>query len=179
MDETKSILDDIREYHIVEVLNPLARPFQWQVGRSGVDPGMPMDSVMEQLGMAGAGGKPQTAHAVQTITLPAGKTFRMPGDLARIVVKHLIDELMQIDGQTKLLSDPTLRLKYEEKIIKNRSDLRSTMSTLSLQEQLDKELATLNDPDGDNTEDTQVEEEAFPDAKELDKVIGTETPKTE
>jgi hypothetical protein len=83
-------------------------------------------------------------HVVQKITLPQAKAMNLPGDVAQVIVKHLVDDIMNLRGNKATIGDPELRRGEEEEVIMNTEDLRSQLSTLNVEEQLNKQIEDLN-----------------------------------
>jgi len=139
-----SLLANLRSHHIVKVLNPLSRDFTWTVARSVSE----LDSRYEDTHIAKMGLRndmhPTLKHVTQSITLPQGRAMNLPGDVAQVVVKHLVDEIMSLRGHKATIGDPELRRGIEEEVVMNTEDLRSQLSTLNVEEQLNKQIADLN-----------------------------------
>ena len=52
----------------------------------------------------------------ETYLIPAGESAPMPGYMAAHAIKHMIDEMMQKDGKTRLTNQPNERKLYYERI---------------------------------------------------------------
>lgn len=168
-EDPKSLLLGIASHHIVEVHNPLTKDFTWQVARPIPAGQKYQDPYMDKLGMRTAGLKSGNDHVYQKVTLPAGKTYKIPGDVAKVVVPHLVDEIMQLEHDKRTIADPNLRVAVENRILVNINSLRTQLSTQSLEEQLNSQLSELNQSDtGEVTIDES--EQAFP---ELTNPTGT------
>lgn len=168
-DEPKSLLSNLRQHHIVHVFNPLSEPFTWPMARSVVeaDPRY-IDQDMQRMNMRNDS-HPTMKHVSQPVTLPAGVTWKIPGDVAQVVVKHLIDEVMYKEGHKKT-GDPALRKEYEERVILNIDDLRAKLTTQSLNEQLNDQISAMNREE--TVKEVKHEEQPFPDVQTSRSVAG-------
>jgi len=162
-EDPKSLLLDVAQHHIVEVHNPLTKDFTWQVARPIPAGQKYQDPYMDKLGMRTAGLKSGDDHVFQKVTLPAGKSYKIPGDVAKVVIPHLVDEIMQIEHDKRTIADPNLRLAIEKRILINIDSLRSQLSTQSLEEQLNSQLENLNSSNGQEEVINEPAEQAFPD----------------
>lgn len=166
-DEPKSLLSNLRPHHVVEIYNPLVSSdklkgdFTWQVARSVVqdDPAF-RDPHIKNMNLRNDS-HPTMKHVTQTITIPSGTSMNLPGDVAQVIVEHLVDEIMYRQGNKATISDPVQRHAIESKVIKNIDDLRDQLSSQNIEEQLEQQIRNLNK--GDLPERTQdAEETPFP-----------------
>lgn len=153
-DEPKSLLTNLRSYHIVEVKNPLSKDFTWPIARSvvEVDPRY-VDQTMQQMKMRNPD-HPTQKHVQSFVTIPAGATYRLPGDVAQVVVKHLVDEIIYQSGEKQTVGDPSRRRAVEESIITNTNDLRERLARPT-GDQLANQLADLNAEQPEKKQDEQ------------------------
>lgn len=165
-EDPKSLLLDVAQHHIVEVHNPLTKDFTWQVARPIPAGQKYQDPYMDKLGMRTAGLKSGDDHVYQKVTLPAGKAYKIPGDVAKVVIPHLVDEIMQIEHDKRTIADPNLRLAIEKRILINIDSLRSQLSTQTLEEQLNSQLENLNALDTQEEVINEPTEQAFPELNE-------------
>ncbi len=141
---TKSLLTNLRSHHVVKVFNPLSEDFKWQVARSVSELDTRyVDQTIDKLNLRNDM-HPTMKHVSQTVTLPQGKALNLPGDVAQVIVKHLVDEIMNRRGHKSTIGDPDLRREIEEDVILNTEDLRSQLSNLTLEDQLTKQIEDLN-----------------------------------
>lgn len=163
-DAPKSLLADLRNYHKVLVHNPLSKAFTWQIARSVVqnDPRY-VDQTISQMNMRNDA-HPTMAHVYSYVTIEAGETKYLPGDVAQTYVKHLVDELMYKAGHKQTVGDPHLRRQFEEEVVLNSQDLRSDLSTTSMEDQLAKQIADMNREPSQSTENIigKEDEQPFP-----------------
>lgn len=169
-DEPKSLLNDLRPHHVVAVHNPLTTDsqnnlqgdFTWQVARSVVqdDPATrdPHISTMRLRNDS----HPTMKHVTQKITIPSGKTMNLPGDVAKVVVEHLVDEMMYRRGQKNTIGDPVQRRECEELVVQNINDLRKQLSSQSIEEQLNQQIRDLNKEEASERTHDAADEQAFP-----------------
>jgi hypothetical protein len=160
-EEAKSLLVNLRQHHVVQVHNPLSDDFTWQVARSVVQYDQRYeDQTISALNMRNTS-HPTMQHVTQKITIPAGSTMKLPGDVAQVVAKHLVDEIMNREGHKQTIGDPHLRKEVEERILLNINDLRSKISTQSIADQLDQQIRDLNQEET-VAEEATTNEQAFP-----------------
>ena len=160
-EQPKSLLQDLRQHHIVQVHNVLTQDFTWPLARS-INQLSPQyrDPHIDKLNLRNDS-HPTMQHVIQRVTIPAGSTMNLPGDVAQVYVKHLVDEVLTKQGKKSLKGDPTLRREAEDLVINNIDDLRSQVQTMDIQEQLDKQLSDLN-PGTLPEEHVVGNEQAFP-----------------
>lgn len=161
-DEPQSLLDTLRSHHVVHVHNPLSDAFTWGIARpvSQFDQRY-KDPFTDKLGLQSQ--KPvQGSHVQQKITIPAGGSLKMPGDVAQVYVKHLVDEMIARTEKKTMITNPVLRREKEEQVILNTADLRQTIGGMDIQAQLDAQLAELNKTDVMTEGATNATEQAFP-----------------
>jgi hypothetical protein len=160
-DDPKSLLDDLRQHHIVRVHNPLSDPFSWTVARSinQLNPAH-RDPYIDQLRMRNEA-HPAVDHVKQTITIPASSSMNLPGDVAKVFVKHLIDEILARQGKRNISGNPELRRTTEEEVMLNTDDLRREMATLDIEAQLDQQIKDMNRDTG--AKEMATNEQTFPD----------------
>ena len=157
-DDPKILLEGLRQHHVVRVHNPLDTPFTWPVARSVVHlQDRHRDPYVDKLNMRNDS-HPTMSHVTQQITIEAGATYNLPGDVAKVYVKHLVDEVIARAGKRVNSGDPTLRRSYEEKVIVNKHDLVSRLSTQSIEQQLEQQITDLNKQDVN----TEAESNAAP-----------------
>lgn len=144
--------------------NPLSDDFTWQVARSVVHFDQRYeDKTISALNMRNDS-HPTMNHVTQKITIPAGATMKLPGDVAQVLVKHLVDEIMNREGHKQTIGDPHRRREVEERILLNINDLRNKISTQSITEQLEQQIRDLNQEEAVAEEQT-TDEQAFPDVQ--------------
>ena len=155
---------------VVEILNPLTMDFIARVAvtktammpvRIGRNPsGSPFnESDLERSGVTGfrntdkGGG---VVHIVNDITIPAGTTIRQSGDVAQVIVKQLINAVLQIRGDKHKLADPVSRREVEAEVIISRrpmSELFGGGGPITVEEQMKAAIEKAN---------TQATEPEFP-----------------
>lgn len=133
--EPGSLLDRASEYEYVEVFNPLSVPFK---GIFGVT--RPVDAPVRINRAKEAPGVTATEHDVvrnygldlknpdhqgkasitNTVTIPAGQTIRLLGNEAQVVVRQLVNEIMQRSGRRLFMADPHARREVERQVIRGR-----------------------------------------------------------
>lgn len=58
-----------------------------------------------------------------TAVIPSGRTMNFRGDDAQVVVRQLVNEIMQREDNKRFLADPVKRKEVEDRIIKSRSTI--------------------------------------------------------
>jgi hypothetical protein len=152
--EQKSILDSVSEHDVVTVFNPLSDAFIGKVARSVVSSAA-RQSVQTGNGEADAfvqglnrgisnGGHLSMAHVQQQVVLKPGQSVRMPGDIARVIVRQLVKEMMQREGAKRQMADPATFMEYEQRVVLNHENMLSNLSLESVEERLQRQLDDLN-----------------------------------
>lgn len=182
----KPTLDNATEYEYVTILNPLPDDFQVNVAQD-VPVNMPFQIRQDTSGKTqslthderdaqqvyGLSLKNPDHQAKKYIynraIIPAGQTMNFKGNEAQVVVRQLVNEIMQRSGQRRLMADPTLRKQIEDQIIQRRG---------SVQEILDEKLVTPTQRiDEAVTKSNEVQDaQAFPGLSQTDTGPGTEDP---
>jgi len=166
--EPRSILAGVNEHDVVTVHNPLDTEFTGRVARSVVTRAQSSpqhqtgnsqaDAFLSQIKPDGPG---SVAHVQQQIVLQPGQTMRMPGDVARVVVRQLVKELMQRKGAKKRMADPMAVMQFEKEVVLDHQNMLENMSVESAEQRLTRQLDELNDtPQG--AEKVAASEPAFP-----------------
>jgi len=145
----------------VAVFNPLQDDFRVQYARSvatvpGQDPnrqfarerGLPLDKAA-----------PQT-HVVNYITLKAGQTINLPGDIAQKAVQDLTTYIISTQNKSRI-ADPNTRAKVEKELIISVKDTADFMNRPTVEEFTEKQLQELN-PEPQKEEPTEVTSKDVP-----------------
>lgn len=177
VDETQispsSLLDGATDYEYVEVLNPLSVDF---IGKFGVDKpvnipiklqaplgtsALTVDeaSLAANYGLSGFknADHPSNMRIANTVTLKAGQTLRMRGSEAQVVVRQLVNEMIQREGNKLFIADPKTRNDFEKRVIMKRGSINELMGSapVSVMEQINSAVKDSN-------------EEEFPGVEERD-----------
>lgn len=149
-DDIKPLLSGASEYEYVTILNPLTDDFQVRVAQE-VPVNMPFEIRKDTSGRTSAATTDERdvtlnyglklknpdyqakKYIYNDTIIPAGQTVNFKGSDAQVVVKQLVDEILQREGNRRLRADPNLRRQTEERIIKRRG---------SMQDILDAQLQT-------------------------------------
>lgn len=157
--DVKSILDGANESEYVTLLNPLTDDFAVRVAQD-IPVNMPMQirsstasiqSESDLLRTYGDNFKNPNfkAHKHQSIdtVIPAGQTRNFRGNEAQVALRQLTNELMQREGNTKLLSDPNLRADAETRIVIGRNNVQDIMdgNIQTPRSQIDAAIARSNE----------------------------------
>lgn len=157
--DVKSLLDGANEYEYVTILNPLTDDFAVRVAQD-VPINMPMQirsvtaSVQSESDLLRTYGdnfknpefKGRKHVSIDTI-IPAGQTRNFRGNEAQVALRQLTNELMQREGNTKLLSDPNLRADAEARIVIARNNVQDIMdgNMQTPRSQIDAAIAKSNE----------------------------------
>lgn len=161
----KPILEGLGESVIVEIFNPLSDTFRAKFSRSL--PQAPnlseQDRRVAEIGgidVRKDGGAVGHTSA-QYIEIPAGKTLKLPGDIAQIVVRQMTTYIIQQRGNKSLVSDPAKRREVEEEVIVNYKSVLQNQ-VLKPEEQFQKQLDEINNPESMDNIKEVVAEQSFP-----------------
>lgn len=167
VDETQinpgALLDGASDYEFVEVLNPLSVDF---IGKFGVEKpvNVPIKFqaaqgttalTVDEAGLAsnyGLGGFKNPDHnslakITNTVRIKAGQTLRMRGGEAQVVVRQLVNEIIQREGDKLFIADPTTRNNVEKRIIIDRGSINELMGAapVSVSEQVTTAIKDSNE----------------------------------
>lgn len=190
-------LDGASEFEYVTILNPLSDDFQIAVAQD-IPVDMPFQirkdgntstiTNSEQdarqvygLGLKNPDHPSFKRQIMNNAIIPAGKSVNLKGNEAQVAVRQLVNEILQREGKTLLMSNPKLRKEVEDRIIIGRgsvqelmdSQLRSTSSQVneainaSNEENNEQSFAKLNlgSSEPDSPADGQAGDAADPQAK--------------
>lgn len=156
---------------IVTVLNPLSDDFAVQVGVSRPvevpiqvsDPATKGQTKLSELDVSRTYGvglrnsdHQSNKHFTNQVIIKSGKTMRFTGDVAQVAVRQITNEVLQREGDSKLIADPIKRKAVEDKII---------ISIQSQEEFMNEPIQTVNDQVAaalKQANEVQHEETAFP-----------------
>lgn len=169
-----AILDGASDYEYVEVLNPLSVDF---IGMFGVEKpvnipvkfqaaqgttALTVDeaSLASNYGLAGFknADHPALAKITNTVTIKAGQTLRMRGGEAQVVVRQLVNEIIQREKNKLFIADPTTRNEVEKRIVLKRGSINELMGSapVSVMEQVNTAIKDSNEAEFPGL--TQVDE---------------------
>jgi len=164
--EQQSQLPKLRSHHKVRVYNPLDEPFTHTFGRSIIQEDYNkfdqryIDKGLTDLKLRNDE-TPLVNHVIQPVTIPAQSSINMMGDVAQVIVKHLIDAVMYKRYDKKLKGNAELRLTIEKEVIPEFEDLRKQLDVGSFEEAFAKQMAELNPITEQSNVADEVTEEAF------------------
>ena len=170
--DVKPLLDGASSLEYVELLNPLTDDFAVRVAQD-IPVNMPFN-----IGKDASGKTAQLTnterdaaqlyglalknpdfqgrkHIVNDTVIRAGRTLIFKGNDAQTAVRQLVNEILQREGNKRLMADPNLRRQVEERIIQRRG---------LVQDLMDNSLRTTNDQINDaiNHSNEVQDEVAFP-----------------
>lgn len=134
-------LQGVTEFQFVEILNPLTVPFRAIFGvtrpvraestvssRPGVGLTHNSNDVRQNYGLDLNNPNFQGKANIQNrVTIPAGKTIRVLGNEAQVIVKQLVNEIMQREKNQLMLADAFQRNLVEKRIIINVGNVHDFM----------------------------------------------------
>jgi hypothetical protein len=211
--DPKPLLDErgVTEMDFVEILNPLSVTFVGQaalttnvnasirIGPAAQDGGglsHTENDIRSLYGfdMRASAAQSGKTHLINRIPIESGKTVRLLGNEAHVVLRQLVNTVMQREGNGQLLANGVERRKVEERLVQRVGSLQDMMgrAPLSVQEQLKSTLQQLDDANltGQVTEESASGEQAFPDitrpgagadssqSNESDRATGQSGPRT-
>jgi len=157
--DIKPQLEGASEYEYVTILNPLTDDFAVRVAQD-VPVDMPIE-IRAKTGLVQSGSdvvrnygldlrNPDfkgRKHIINDTIIKAGQTINLKGNEAQVAVRQIVNELMQREGNSKLLSDPTLRAEAESRVIVSRGSIQELMDSnlRSQRSQLDEAVAKSNE----------------------------------
>lgn len=140
-------------YEWVEILNPLSRPFGGTFGMS-----RPMSAAPVNITPVRGQGITQNesdlrnnygldlrnpdhqarADIVNRVVIPSGKTVILLGNEAQVIIRQLVNAVMQLEGNALRMADPFARREVEERVVINRGSAaeRLGQNPTTVQEQL-------------------------------------------
>lgn len=157
----KPMLEGATDYEVVELHNPLAVDFTGIVGitravnvpfeirRDGVTS---VSTTTEGdvartygLSLKNPDHKAQ-GHIQQRVVIPSGKTIRLQGAQAQVIVRQLVNEIMAREGNQLLMADGFARNQVEQQVILRRTGINEIMDApLDVQTQLSNAVDKLNE----------------------------------
>lgn len=170
--DIKPMLEGLGQDYVVKVFNPLSQAFRAKFARSIV--GSPhMNAIemrhqqkMQELGIpVTKDGGSGLQHVVDYQVIPAGATINLPGDIAQVVVRQLVNTILQLRNagtNSNQLADPYARQQTEKEVVINYKSIMETLNDENPADVIRDRIAELNNPDGANIEE-QIDEQAFPD----------------
>lgn len=131
------LLQGASEYEYITLHNPLPDDFVIQVAQSrpvqvpvkiNSQSGVQSESdIKREYGLDLRNPDHQSrAHILNQTVIPAGGSINLPGDVAQVAIRQLVNEILQRTNKKKL-ADPTERRKVEESIIKKRGSVQDLM----------------------------------------------------
>lgn len=140
------------QYEWVEILNPLSRPFGGTFGMTrpinapvnithvnGQGVTRTEDDVRRNYGLDLRNPDHQArTDIVNRVTIPSGKTVILLGNEAQVIIRQLVNTIMQLEGHSLLMADPHARREVEERVIIARGNAaeRLGQAPMSVNEQL-------------------------------------------
>jgi len=163
--DVQPLLNGASEYEYVTLLNPLTDDFAIRVAQD-IPVNMPF-----QIGKD-TSGKVETLtnsesdakqiyglslknkdfkgrkHITNDTIIPAGQTINLRGNDAQVAIRQLTNEILQREGKTRLMADPSLRNEVENRIIIARGSIEDILAGRNLQtvnSQIDQALKESNE----------------------------------
>lgn len=133
------LLNGASEYEYITILNPLTddfairvaqdipinMPFQLQKPTESTQSG---NDVVRNYGLNLKNPDfVSRKHITNDVVIKSGQTLNLKGNEAQVAVKQIVNELMQREGNGRLLSDPTLRREAEQRVVIKRGSIQDLM----------------------------------------------------
>lgn len=140
-EDVRPLLEGASEYEYVTILNPLSDDFAIRVAQD-IPINMPVD-IRHKTGLVQSGNDVVRSygldlknpdfqgrkHIVNDTIIKAGQTINLKGSEAQVAVRQLTHEILQREGNKRLLADPNLRLAVEQRIIIGRGSIQDLMDS--------------------------------------------------
>ncbi len=174
----KPSLDGASEYEYITILNPLSDDFAVRVAQD-IPVNMPTEiraktgliqnenDVVRSYGidLKNPDFKGRK-HIINDTIIKAGQTINLKGNEAQVAVRQLTNEILQREGNKRLMSDPHLRKAVEDRIIQGRGSIQELMdgNLRSARTQIDEAITKSNEAQdepefpGLNNQPTQQDE---------------------
>lgn len=158
------LLEGASEYEVVTVFNPLSVDFIGQVGQSKPvampfevrKDGVTSTITNDENGVRSNYGfnlknpdHPSKMPIVNKIRIPSGQTINLLGNEAQVIVRQLVNEILQREKRSLMLADPTARREVEQRIVRTRRSVEEAIGAApqSVQSQLKESVTKLNEQD--------------------------------
>lgn len=158
------LLEGASEYEVVTVFNPLSVDFIGQVGQSKPvtmpfevrKDGVTSTITNDENGVRSNYGlnlknpdHPSKMPIVNKIRIPSGQTINLLGNEAQVIVRQLVNEILQREKRSLMLADPTARREVEMRIVRTRRSVEEAIGAApqSVQSQLKESVIKLNEQD--------------------------------
>lgn len=146
-EDPKPMLQGFTEYEWVNVHNPLSVDFVGMFGITKPAPGASkfnatqLVRTQEDIGRMYGLNLDNPSHQSTTkifnrAVIRAGQTVRMLGNEAQIIVRQLVNEILQREGFKNQLANAHLRRNTEERVVRGTGSIRDFHSVVPVQEQL-------------------------------------------
>lgn len=179
--DPKPLLEAVGDFNFVEILNPLSVTFIGQaalttniqapmpVGPNNPDGGGQTHNENDIRQIYGFDLRSQAqqsgkTHILNRISIESGKTVRLLGGEAKVVLGQLVNVYMQRIGKGHLLANAHERNIVEKELVQRVGDLRTAMAAapLSVQQQLKSALDSMEDQPLGTAAGVANETEEFP-----------------
>ena len=169
----KPLLEGASEYEWIELYNPLTDDFAVKVALD-VPVNIPFEirdksrltqtesDVRTQYGLDLKNPDHQATKKLTSNTvIKSGTTHKFKGNEAQTAIKQLVNEILQREGRSRFMADPTVRRQVEERIVVSRGSIQDLMddNLQTVQSQLNKTLERAN----------ELKDEPFPGLREITK----------
>lgn len=137
--DVRPLLEGASEFEFIELLNPLSDDFAIQVAQD-VPVNAPMNvgrdingrmfsesELSQSYGLTKNRDFQAKKHISNSVIIKSGQTLRLKGSEAQVAIRQLVDEIMQREGNTRLMPDPNLRREVEERVIIRRGSIQELM----------------------------------------------------
>lgn len=163
------LLNNASDFEYITILNPLPDEFYVQVAQD-VPINVPMTlraptamtqterDVAQQYGLGSLKGPDHLARKpiFNRAMIPPGQSMNFKGGDAQVVVRQLVNELLQREGKKRMMYDPYVRREAEQRVVIRRGTMQEIMDKqlITPQQQMNEAITKSNE--------VHNEEVAFP-----------------
>ncbi len=163
-EDIRPLLEGASEFEYVTILNPLSDDFAVRVAQD-IPVNMPFEIRKDGTGKTSfltndeAGARQVYGlnlknpdfqgrrHISNNTIIKAGQTINLKGNEAQVAVRQLVNEILQKEGQRRLMADPTKRLEVEKRIVISRGSVQDILdrNIQSTRDQINEAVNRLNE----------------------------------
>lgn len=154
-EDIRPLLEGASEFEYVTILNPLRDDFAVRVAQD-VPVNVPFQVRKDSTGKTSfltndeAGARQVYGlnlknpdfqgrrHLYSDTIIKAGQTINLKGNEAQVAVRQLVNEILQREGQRRLIADPVKRREVEERIVITRASVQELLNGSTIQSARDQ-----------------------------------------
>lgn len=133
------LLDGANDFEYITILNPLTDDFAVRVAQD-IPVNMPVE-IRDKTGLIQSSGDvtrtygldlknpdfKSQKHISNDTVIKAGETINLKGSEAQVAVRQIVNELLQREGKQRMMMDPEVRRRAEERVIISRGSIQDLM----------------------------------------------------